>query len=480
MKVLFAASELTPIAKVGGLGDVAGALPIALKKLGVDIRVALPYYESVHDAKIPVKKLDVGVIVRWNDKPENVEVYETVIPGSDVPLYLFEHPILSRGPIYMSTSAFVDSEGELNRFTFFSQVLSASLNVLPWQPKLLHLNDWHLSFVPLLLRAGQRLTPTLLTIHNLANQGITDPAILSSLGLTPTVSPELEADLRDDGRVNIFQEGLVHATFLNTVSPTYAEEIKTPEFGEGLDPILRRRSHELVGILNGIDVKRFNPATDPHIPAHYSAENFVGKAACKAELQKRCGLAVDPTKPLFGLVSRLTNQKGIELIAQVLSEIVSAGGQAVLLGAGEPELEQSLVAVENSYPGVVFVKIGFDAALAQEIYAGADVFLMPSRFEPCGLGQMVAMRYGTLPIVRATGGLKDSVIDVDADSEHGSGFVFGTYDIGAFRDAIKRSLSLFLQKDQWYTVLRRAMVQDFSWQHSSKEYLKLYERLRTD
>lgn len=481
-RVLFATAELTPIAKVGGLADVAGALPPILKKHGVDIRVVLPKYGTIDDHSCPSRLVGRCLPIRLGRETQTINVYATTVPGTSVPLYLVENQkYLGENGIYFSRSAFVNSVDEVHRFVFFSRVLLEIFPAVRWTPQLIHCQDWHVGLVPTLLKIQQqeklefRQIKTLFTIHNLANQGIWNKdEVLSFLGLAET---ELPRPL-EGADINLIQQGIRSSDLLNTVSKTYAEEILTLEFGEGLEADLQTRRSALFGIVNGIDQARFNPAKDPELAAQYTTETIELKSKNKTKLQEVCVLPVQNDAPVFGLVSRLTDQKGIELIAEAVPAICRQGGQVCLLGQGTQEFESLLINAQKQFPKNVFAKIGFDAGLAQLIYAGSDFFLMPSRFEPCGLGQLIAMRYGTIPIVRATGGLKDTVADYIPATGQGTGFVFGPYTKEALIEAIERALAVFRQgPDQWRRLCCAAMTFDSSWDKAANEYLQLYQKL---
>lgn len=477
VRVLFATSELTPIAKVGGLGDVAGALPPALAAHGVDVRVILPRYEPIDAKKYPMKRIAKNVPIRRGSHVDHVDVLQGVIPNSKVPVYYLENTeFLSSFGIYFERSAFVGTFAEIQRFLFFSLAVSQALPALKWSPHIVHAQDWHTGLLPWLLSRSAKPAPkTLYTIHNLANQGRWNARdVVGFLGYGETGG----LSRRDrGGDFNLMLEGVVGADRVNTVSPTYAREILTPEYGEGLEGVLAERKSVLSGILNGIDVHRFNPETDPDIAARYSAADLRGKAACKAALQKELHLASDPAAPLLGMVTRLTNQKGVELVAAADDVLTEHGAQLIILGQGAPNEERLAKELATRHPNRVRLTLGFDAELAQRIYAGSDLFLMPSRFEPCGLGQMVAMRYGSVPVVRATGGLADTVPDLDVDPESGLGFAFKPYDAGTFGRTLGRALTAFRTGAHWRTVVERDMAQDFSWERSAGEYLALYRRL---
>jgi len=477
-KILFVASELTPIAKVGGLGDVIGSLPKALEKLGLEIKIVIGKYGNIDERKYPLKKL-FDLQVPWAESDEKVGIYSTRMPKSNVEVLLMDHELINTGGVYDSPTAFATTDHELKRFLLVSRSALASIKKLGWKPDAIHIHDWHTSFVPCWLKsvykADQFLKdiPVLLTIHNLANQGIVLGEILKFAGLKPEDLPSLESDIQD-GDINFFRQGIENATLLNTVSPTYAKEILTPKFGEGLDEILRRRKKDLFGILNGIDADRFNSETDPDIYYNYSGKTFLKKYKNKLALQKELGLSIASKEkiPLLGIVSRLTDQKGGELVDEIIDRLVELNCQLVVLGQGDPIHENYYKKAAKKYPKNISANIKFDASLAQKIYAASDMFLMPSRFEPCGLGQMIAMRYGSVPIVRKTGGLVDTVRDGY------TGFVFEEYSSAALYEIIKKSIICFnTRHEEFIKIAKNGMREDFSWGKSAKEYLKIYQKL---
>lgn len=497
-KVLFIASELTPIAKVGGLGDVVSALPQALHKIDIDARILLPRYENIKISDLEIEQKNIPI--EFGEIKETITLYKTTLQHTSV--YLVDNSrFLSRGPIYADTSAFVESVNEVERFLFFSYAAVQILKRMDFKPDILHLNDWHTALIPTLLRIqsppdaennrqtaadhGQREPKTLLTIHNLANQG-SFPAkkILAFLGLTGSESKYLKIrDINDN--INIFQQGILSADMLNTVSPTYAEEILTKKYGAGLEKTLQKRKNLLSGILNGIDTVRFDPRKDEYISDKYSKENAnTRKNTNKNSLKKNIGLDMANDGPLFGIVSRLTDQKGIDLIIGALPKMVKKGKQLVFLGQGSKNLENKLLKAEKKYTGSVAGRIGFDAKLAQQIYAACDIFLMPSRFEPCGLGQMIAMRYGSVPIVRATGGLKDTVTNLNTkrsaqSARKATGFVFEKNTVHELVKTIERAGDIYKNSPKiWRQIQKNGMSQDFSWKQSAKKYAKLYKKLK--
>ena len=463
IKVLFVASEVTALAKVGGLGDVVGALPKALSKFGVDVRVITGYY-GTHDEKIYPTKITGKMFVPWNNEQLSVNIRKTIIPKSRVPVYLIDQPrVVGTGGVYDSPTAIAGSEAEVERFLFISKAAVLLPEIIKFKPDIWHLHDWHAAPVTLFLDSTH--APVLLTIHNLANQGWASLATMIRAGLSVSGAKNF----------NLFRAGLEKADYLSTVSPTYALEIQSAPCGEGLEDILRRRQRELTGIVNGIDTQVFNPATDRCIVRRYDAHHLERKFLNTTALRRFGGLE-NILVPVFGIVSRFTNQKGVDILVEAIEPFIKDKRlQFVFLGQGEKNLEELCLDLAKRYPQFCYGKIGFDAVLAQKIYAGSDFFLMPSRFEPCGLGQLIAMRYGTIPIVRATGGLKDTVTDISEPG--GSGLVFDDFNSRALQKIIDHALALYSNRAKIKTVRRRAMRHDFSWEASAKEYLKLYKHL---
>lgn len=485
-KVLFVAAELNPIAKVGGLADVIGALPKALAKLGVDVRLTIPKYGIVDENKYPLEKVVENINIDFNHQEEKFSVFQTPLPETDIPVYLIDNlKYLGENGVYFEKDASSSgSSKESQRFTFFVKASLEFYDRINWWPGIIHFHDWHVGILAVLLKLKGRNNErykkirTLLTIHNMAYQGKYSPEnVFNNLGLRENDYPTLKLRTGENQDINYLQQAVLSANLINTVSPTYAQEILTPEFGEGLEDALRSRKSDLSGIVNGIDMERFNPENDKDIIAHYSSKNLEGKKKCKEDLQKVCHFKIGEKIPLIGIVSRLANQKGVDLILEILDQLMKENAQFVLLGTGSPEIENQVREAAKKYKDKMYIKIGFDARFAQQIYAGSDMFLMPSRFEPCGLGQMISMRYGTIPIVRATGGLKDTVKNYNPQTEEGDGFVFQNYQAKELLEAAKRALAIYQDEKKWYKVVRRVMQKDFSWNRSAKEYLKLYQRL---
>lgn len=460
IKILYLCSELTPLAKVGGLADVAGALPKSLKKLGLDIRVLMPYYQIIEEQKIKAKKVISHLIVPFGQEHYVATVFKSYLPNSTVPLYLLHHhQYLSTSPVYSSNR---------DRFMFFSQAIIEFLKLSFFSPDIIHINDWHVSAVPLLIKKDkilkQRKYKTILTVHNLAMKG------KIAYSKTRLWHPSLYEPSRK--RVyNILQQGIAHSNLINTVSPQYAKEILTKEYGTSLLPFLLKNRRKLNGILNGIDPELFCPQNDNYLKKKYSWRTINDKKINKRFLQKKAKLPERDDVPVFSLVSRITAQKGIDLIMQIIPKLAELNAQFIFTGAGKKHLEDALKKAVEKFPDKFYFYNKFDAAFGQYVYGGADFFLMPSKFEPCGLGQMIAMAYGTIPIARATGGLKDTV------QNNKTGFVFTKYNASELLNTIIKAVIVYQDKKTWAGVVKNAMHQDFSWHNSAKQYLALYKKL---
>lgn len=475
MQIVFASAECAPFVKTGGLGDVAGSLPAALVRAGAEVIVMVPKYATIKDEyKAQMEHFsDFYVSLGWRNEYCGLEKLE-----HDGVTYMFvdNERYFARDYPY----GFFD-DGE--RFAFFSKAITESLQHLPegFECDILHCNDWQTALAPVFLREFYQGLPlydrvkTVFSIHNVAFQGqFSDTVMEDILGVAhiPAAASQLRCDACS---VNYMLGALRYADAITTVSPTYANEIQTPEFGEGLDGVLRERSYALQGILNGIDVAGFDPATDKRIAANYTVEDRSGKAVCKAKLQEELGLEVRDDRPLMVMVTRLTRQKGMDLVMYALDRILAGGVQVAVLGTGDRDYEDGLRYFEDKYPGTMAARIEFDPALSQRMYAAADMFLMPSKFEPCGLSQIIAMRYGTLPIVRETGGLKDTVQPYNEFTGEGTGFSFSNFNGDEMGDAVFRAARLFWDnRDAWNQLVTQAMSQDFSWTRSADKYLDLY------
>jgi starch synthase len=472
LRILVCASEVVPFVKTGGLADVAGALPKALAKLGHEVRVALPKYQAVASAKVESEKLGkrLSVAMGWDRVEVGVEVSEAI---AGTKTYLLDCPR------YFSRDRLYGEPDDAERFACFCRGVVELLRQEEWRPQVIHANDWQTGLVPLYLRRAGRddsaLAPiaTLFTIHNLAYQGVFGPEVLPRIGIDPSLFTMEGVEFY--GQVNLMKAGLVFADLLSTVSETYSREIQTREYGERLEGVLAKRREDLFGVLNGIDYEEWNPATDTLIAASYSADDLAPKARNKEALQARLGLAGGPEVPVLGLVSRLASQKGLGLLAEVLPHLLQLDVQFAFLGTGEEQYHDLLSGFARQHPSKFGLVLGFDNTLAHQIYAGSDFFLMPSRYEPCGLGQMISLRYGTVPIVRHTGGLADTVTDFTARPQEGNGFAFKEYTGLAFLGAIARGLLTMKVEPAWKRLMRNAMASDFSWERSAKAYVRLYE-----
>ncbi len=475
MQIVFASAECAPFVKTGGLGDVAGSLPAALVRAGAEVIVMVPKYATIKgEYKAQMEHFsDFYVSLGWRNEYCGLEKLE-----HDGVTYMFidNERYFARDYPY----GFFD-DGE--RFAFFSKAITESLQHLPagFECDILHCNDWQTALAPVFLREFYQGLPlydrvkTVFSIHNVAFQGqFSDTVMEDILGVAhiPAAASQLRCDACS---INYMLGALRYADAITTVSPTYANEIQTPEFGEGLDGVLRERSYALQGILNGIDVAGFDPETDKRIAANYTVDDRAGKAVCKAKLQEELGLEVRDDRPLMVMVTRLTRQKGMDLVMYALDRILAGGVQVAVLGTGDRDYEDGLRYFQNKYPGTMAARIEFDPALSQRMYAAADMFLMPSKFEPCGLSQIIAMRYGTLPIVRETGGLKDTVIPYNEFTGEGTGFSFSNFNGDEMGDAVFRAARLFWDnRDAWNQLVTQAMSQDFSWTRSADKYLDLY------
>jgi starch synthase len=474
LRILYVAAEVAPFAKTGGLADVAGALPQALAQLGHDVRLVLPRHRGVEATAGPLRVAVPRVAVPIADRTVEATILEGRL-GDRVPVYFVAH----EG--YYDRPALYGASDDCERYVFFCRSVLAALPALGWTPQVVHANDWQAGLLPVYLETLYRDAPeyadvaTVFTVHNLAYQGTFWHYDLPMTGLgwdlfTP-------AGIEFYGHVSFLKGGLVFADLLTTVSPTYAREIQTPAFGEGMDGILRERGPDLVGILNGLDVDVWNPATDGELPKRYDRDDPTGKAVCAAALRDAMKLP-DPggRTPLIGVVSRLAEQKGIDLVAESVPAIRAAGAQLVVLGSGEAALEGVLGDLATAHPESVAVRIGFDDRLARRIYAGADLFLMPSRYEPCGLGQLIALRYGTIPVVRRTGGLTDTVRPWDRTTGSGTGFLFDGLSAAACEAALARAFAAHADPAVWRHLVANAMAADFSWQASADAYVTCYRR----
>jgi starch synthase len=487
MKVLFVSPELDPLAKVGGLADVVGALPKELKNLGCDVRVVIPLYRQVKEhlkrLNRNAKSLKKEIVVCLDWLAFKGKIKEVDLNG--VPVYLVENnSFFDREHIY-STPQGDYSDNDL-RFGFLSLAALEIAKAINFKPDVIHCHDWQTALVPISLKWRKHLkddsffinSKLVFTIHNISYQGLFSKEIFEKFGLPPYLF--MPQGLEFYGKVNLLKGGIVYSDAVTTVSPTYAHEIKTPEYGYGLDGVLRwisQDSNKLVGILNGIDYEAWNPETDKALYTNYAVGDIAGKLKNKSQLQNDLGLSTEEGKPLLGMVSRLAEQKGVDLLVDALPQIFDLGFQIAILGSGDERYMRLLENAKPRYRGDLSVVFGFKDEVARRIYASCDMFLMPSRFEPCGLGQMIALKYGSIPVVRATGGLLDTVRDYTNHKKDGNGFVFHEFSKVGFLDSLTRALSVYENRDEWVRLVSRAMKEDFSWRRSSEKYMELYKGL---
>ncbi|MFH0877181.1 MAG: glycogen synthase GlgA [Candidatus Omnitrophota bacterium] len=467
MKIAFCTSEAVPFAKTGGLADVCGALPLALEDCGQEVIVIMPKYQSVRFSSIAAKTLD--------------DDCDWAVLGKGVKVYFVKHDMFSREGLY--GDQFGDYPDNLKRFSYFCAKALEIFQKIKFIPDVIHCHDWQTSLVPVMLTANAGLLKwpgqvpkTLLTIHNISYQGMFAREQMPQTGLDWKYFSI--SGLEFFGQINLLKGGILYADALNTVSLTHSQEIQTQAFGCGLDGVLRTRSDRFTGIVNGVDYKIWNPQGDAHLFKPYSVNNIEDKKVNKKKLQDLCGLAQIEKLPLLGFVGRLVEQKGIDLIAKALPTLCQHGIQTVVLGVGEKKYEEALTGLARQYPSLVFYSPHFDDELAHHIYAGSDVFLMPSQFEPCGIGQLISFKYGTVPVVYKTGGLADTVLDVQADAPKGSGFVFAKYTDKGFLSAIERARRLFAEPAEWQELVHNIMRLNFSWKESAKKYIDLYEKAK--
>jgi starch synthase len=484
LRVLLIASEASPFAKTGGLGDVAAALPRALRALGHDVRILMPRYRGVErhapGIRTVVRRLEVPVGDRLVEGA--LLVAET---SADVPVYFLQQDhYFERDGLYGTGDG--DYPDNCERFVFFCRGALEAMIALDgqgreaWRPQIVHANDWQTGLIPVYLRTLYRDHPalrsvaTVFTIHNLAYQGVFWHHDMSMTGLGWDVFTP--AGLEFYGKLNFLKGGLVFSDLLTTVSRTYAAEIRTTEFGSGLEGVLEERAHDLYGVVNGIDYEQWNPAKDPALPRSYSAGEPEGRAACSLALRRELGLDEGPG-PLVAMVTRLAAQKGLDLALESLSGMLDAGCRVALLGSGDAALEEAWTRAAAAHPGKVAARIGYDTELASRMYAGADCLLMPSRYEPCGLAQLIALRYGAVPVVRRTGGLADTVTEFDPARRTGTGFLFDALEPAALLDAVRRAAAAFARPELWGALVMNAMTEDFSWDASAREYAALYKKV---
>jgi starch synthase len=476
-KVLFASPEVVPFAKTGGLADVAGTLPVALRAMGCDIRIIMPFYRMVESVAAERTLIVEGLEIAVGNKIYAGDVWETKLAQS-VPVYLIKcDEFFDRGSLYGTAKG--DYRDNAERFIFFSRCALEACMKLGFAPDIVHCHDWQSGLIPAYLKTIYRNKPCFLktgsifTIHNIAYQGLFDRAAFNLTGL-PGRLFSIDG-LEYWGNMSILKAALMFSDIINTVSKKYSEEIQTPEFGYGMEGILAMRKSDLYGILNGVDYEEWNPEEDKYIAAHYSSTDLNGKQTCKEDLLKEYKLPASlGSKPLLGVISRLADQKGFDLLAEIIDELMTINLGFVLLGTGEQKYHDLFIAIGKKYPKRAGIKIAYNNAIAHKIEAGCDLFLMPSRYEPCGLNQIYSLKYGTVPVVRATGGLDDTIVDYNESDGRGNGFKFTEYSAQAFLHSINRALKIYANKTKWARLVKNCMAHNFSWEQSARQYMELY------
>jgi starch synthase len=477
MKVLITTSEAIPFVKIGGLADVTGSLINEYKQMGIDASIILPFYKKIKESakEFGIKPLGKEIIVPLGEGSEKGRLWVGKTPAGAKAYFIENDKFYYRDEIYGTSKG--DFPDNMLRFTFYDRAVCESLITLRLKFDVIHCNDWQTGLIPVYLKTIYRDkfsdTSTLMTIHNIGYQGVFSSSNMPITGLGWEL---FNIDgLEFYGKINFLKGGILFADIINAVSNNYAKEILTAEYGSGLEGVLRKRSKHLYGIINGIDYKEWDPEHDDLIPATYSLKDLSGKAKCKRFLQKLYGLS-NGNSVLIGMVSRLTSQKGFNIVAEAMEDILRLGAKIIILGKGEEHFHKILSGLQKKYSKYLSVIIGFDNTLAHRIYAGSDIFLMPSRYEPCGLGQLIALRYGTIPVVRKTGGLADTIIEYNPNNRRGTGFLFDNYSSDELLGALKRALKFFNQKKHWLRIQKNAMSQDFSWRYSAKQYISLYKK----
>jgi starch synthase len=487
LRILYLASEVAPFAKTGGLADVASALPKALFEMGHDVRVIMPKYGSINDRRyilrdvIRLKKIPV----KMGDQSYAVSAKSAFIPDTKVQVYFLDHSgLFGRSELYVDKKTNKDYKDNAERFALFARAVLATIKLLHWEPDVIHCNDWQTGLVPWLLKNEFKRdsfltnTATMFSVHNLAYQGNFNPEILPKIGL-PAELEKTGSDAEFYGQISFMKIGIMNADIITTVSPSYAVEIQTnEELASGFQDILRSRKKDIFGILNGVDYKVWNPETDSTIAENYSVADLQGKLGNKKALLQKCDLEFNENIPTMGMISRLVEQKGFDLLVQAIDEIIDMDVQLVILGIGDSKYSEFLKDIQKKYPDQFCFISKFDDELAHLIEAGCDIFLMPSRYEPCGLNQLYSLKYGTIPIVHKTGGLADSVIDYTTNNQKGYGFSFEAYTSNGLTGAIQRAVQEYRNEKEWQKIIKRAMKLDFSWKNAAEKYIKLYNKLK--
>lgn len=478
LRILFASSEVAPFAKTGGLADVSGSLPTALASLGHRVAVVMPMYRSVKEGDHDIKQHDKFLTLPLKRQRQTVRVYTTTM-SKDIPIYFIQ-----REELFDRSNLYGTSEGDYfdnpERFIFFSRSVVELSRLIGFKPNVIHCHDWQTSLVPVYLKSLYKNDPyfknmrTVFTIHNLAYQGVF-PKEYMSISELPMELFSI-GGLEYYGKMNFMKGGIVFSDSITTVSAKYAQEIQTPEYGYGMDGVLKNRRQDLYGILNGVDYSLWNPVSDPHIASNYDEKDISGKKKCKDELIQIYGLKGSDEFPIIGMISRLADQKGFDILAEAIDQLLELNLCLVILGTGDSKYEKQFAALAKIHPGHLGVKIAFDNALAHKIEAGSDMFLMPSKYEPCGLNQMYSLKYGTIPVVRATGGLDDTIKEFDPETGKGTGFKFNAYSSKELIKAVKRAVYLYRNKLLWAKLVKNAMKQDFSWQKSALKFEEVYKK----
>ncbi len=486
LKIAFITPEAIPYAKTGGLADISGVLPEILAGMGHDVKLILPRYRQIATGFPNLKKTTTGIGCRIKNEIYNADIYTLRDETSKVEIVFISNDFFfNRQELYLEPSTGRDYEDNDDRFIFFCRIALKYLHQSGWQPDIYHAHDWQAALIPSLVKTRYSYdsffnqSGTVFTVHNLAYQGIFPPATFDKLGIAPELFAPA-APFEYWGKVNLMKSAIVLSDMVTTVSPTYAREIQdTNEYGMGLEGVLKDRSADLVGILNGADYQNWSPKKDKLIPFKYFKDNLSGKKKNKLELLHRCSFPLRTEQPLIGMISRLDNQKGFDILSEIINDVLKMDIQMVLLGTGERKYHVMFNELTARYPDKFHAFLQFDNQLAHLIEAGSDIFLMPSRYEPCGLNKMYSLRYGTVPIVRKTGGLADTVEDVNDTTGDGTGFMFDEYSSAALMSAIKRAVMMFEKKRLWYKIVKRGMVRDFSWKKSAGQYLEVYNRALT-
>lgn len=477
MKILIATSEAVPFAKTGGLADVTGSLLNEYKKMKLESAIILPFYRKIKTAvrDFGIKPLGKKIFVPLGNKFEIGKIWNGKTPEGADAYFIENDNFYDRNDLYGTPEG--DFSDNAARFTFYNRAVLETLKTLELKFDVIHCNDWQTGLIPVYTKTLYRnifaKTATLMTIHNLGYQGLFLSIDMPMTGLGWELF-NIEG-LEFYGKINFLKAGIMFSDIIATVSNNYAKEILTSEYGFGLDGVLRKRNNDLYGIINGINYNIWDPEKDTYLPYSYSIRDLSGKTKCKKSLQKECGFSLNDS-PLIGMVTRLSSQKGLDLVAEVMGKIVDLGMQVVILGAGDEYFHKTFLDLQKKYRKSLSVTIGFNDSLAHKIYAGSDIFLMPSKYEPCGLGQLIALRYGTIPVVRKTGGLVDTIIEYNTSDRTGTGFLFNGYTSGEMLEALKRANKLFNDKADWLKIKKNSMPQNFSWRHSAEEYLSLYQK----